>query len=132
MDASRPCLLLGALVALLALGLLGMHEMTVHDVEQTHVAMPRAPGPHAAQAAPNVVATSDHMGAMGAMGDNVGQMVTACLAVLTGLVVVALALAALVARVPRRQCRPGLRTSPSSWQMPNAPPPVWEFSVIRC
>lgn len=129
MDANRPRLLLGALVALLALGLLGMHEMTVHDVEQTHAVMPRAPGPHAAQAAPDVVATSD---AMGAMGDNMGQMVTACLAVLTGLVVVALALAALVARVPRRQCRPGLRTSPASWQMPNAPPPVWEFSVIRC
>lgn len=141
--------LLAAVVVSLVLGIVGMHALNTHGLMggAGHAAMdipsattahlseshePPADVDHAAGAAsatPRVVAGGD-------TGHGLGHMMTLCVAMIAlGAGTLLLALLAL-RRLPRRWAH--LPTTPTALvkrfpvRLATGPPPVWEFSVIRC
>lgn len=133
---------LGAVLAIV-LGIFGMHALSLHGT--THA----EPSPRVATAltgsmaadavtehGPHQSGASDDTDDTGGTGHGMGDMVMLCVAMLTAAATL-LALLVLVRRVPRLWAvlRPAAaRFRPTSWLNPTGtgPPPVWQFSVIRC
>lgn len=134
---------LGAALAIV-LGLLGMHVLSHHGA--THETAPTVTAPLAAahhdaagathQAPPAHDSTGSGDGGAGGTGHVLGDMVMLCVAMLA-VAATLLALLAFIRRVPRlwavlrpavTRFRPTGRLTPTG----TGPPPVWEFSVIRC
>lgn len=149
----RPTgLALLGLVAVLLAGILGMHALAGHGTPAAAAAVVApAPDRHAAHAgtlAPGASHTDDEHGAAsappvsssshgdpGRSGHGLGGMVALCAAMLAAAALGLLAL--LVGRLVRRVrlVRPArlvARIQPVRWARGTGPPPVWQFSVIRC
>lgn len=130
------------LVAVLVAGILGMHALGSHGTPAagTAVVAHASPDPHAAHehgaaaSGPGISSASAHEGADGS-GHGLGGMVVLCTVMLAAAALGLLAL--LVARLVRRVrlvrlARLAARIQPVCWTRGTGPPPVWEFSVIRC
>jgi len=141
-----PALLAAAVVSIV-LGIVGMHALNTHGVmsDADHATMTspmtgQGTGAHGDLAA----GTSDLGGVAGAVaappvGDNghhPGSMVMLCVAILAAVAGALLLLLLGLLRIPR--VRAHLLATPVAlhrWataRLGTGPPPVWEFSVIRC
>lgn len=137
---TAPARALAALVVALVAGILGMHALTLHG---TPVAAHEA---HAATAGVEAMAMADghvdHTAAAGAPGTHHGSgghaehLLMLCAVMLGGAAIALLGLLLLPAQHPLRP----LRALMPAVVVPTlvarvratGPPPVWEFSVIRC
>ena len=148
----RPTsLALLGLVAALVAGILGMHALAGHGTPAAASAVVTAPDGHAAQegafaagashadhehgaASAHPISSSSHGDADGS-GHGLGGVVVLCAAMLAAAALGLLAL--LVVRLVRRVrllrlARLAARIQPVRWARGTGPPPVWQFSVIRC
>ncbi|MFC7358793.1 hypothetical protein [Nocardioides astragali] len=135
---------LGAALAIV-IGLFGMHVLSHHGMphEQTTAApistsAAHADGGHSTTRAEDPARTAPVHGAgdAGATGHSLGDLLMLCVAMLAA-VSTLLGLYALGGRTHRpwailrpaaTHVRPALRLAPTG----TGPPPVWQFSVIRC
>lgn len=152
---------LAGLVAALVLGILGMHALTTHGAapdataaaHQTamvtgashathdHGAM-ASNGPNAlmddhtsATTTADTSADNSAAGSGHASGHGLGGMVMLCVVMLAAaaLALLALLVTGYLRRVRLRVFEPlAVRVQNLTWIRGNGPPPVWEYSVIRC
>jgi uncharacterized protein DUF6153 len=136
-----PVLLAAGVVAIV-LGIVGMHALNTHGVmsDTDHASMtdPMTGTMSASHADTAGVRTTEVAAAPdGGNGHDMGDMVMLCVSMLAAAAVTLLLLLALTRRIPRswtRQ-RPAPPVRLTRWvaaRLGTGPPPVWEFSVIRC
>ena len=137
-----PALLAAAVVSIV-LGIMGMHALNTHGVtgNPDHATMTSPmTGSHADMSdgmstGPN---TSSPAGLVedGDNGPSMGSMVMLCFAMLAATAGALLLLLLGVRRMPRVWAHlPTAPTSVTGWvtaRLGTGPPPVWEFSVVRC
>lgn len=138
--------LLAAVVVSIVLGILGMHALSTHGVmgEADHGGHPAMSGMSSDTAAPagSLVPEADPSGDGSGSGEggghDMGGMVMLCAAMLAATAAALLLLAALGTRhTPRfwALLPTAVTTTTTGWvtsRLGTGPPPVWEFSVIRC
>lgn len=140
--------LLAAVVVSIVLGILGMHALSTHGVmsEIDHATMSGDAGgataiPGDGPAVGTILdAVADPAGdgsaPGGGGGHDMGGMVMHCAAMLAATVAALLLLVLGLRRVPRFWALlPTAVTTTTRWvtsRLGTGPPPVWEFSVIRC
>ena len=138
--------LLAAAVVSIVLGIVGMHALNIHGVLSTtdHATM-TSPMTGAQGDMSSGQATSDPAGVTatvstsvpdGGNGHTMGSVVMLCLAMLAATAGALLLLTFGLRRMPRVWAHlPAARTTVTRWvtaRLGAGPPPVWEFSVIRC
>ena len=138
--------LLAAVVVSIVLGILGMHALSTHGVmsDMDHAAMSGDTGgatsepADGAPAGRNLTAVTDPAAAGSGEdgGHDMGGMVMLCAAMLAATAAALLLLTLGTRRTPRFWALlPTATTSTTRWvtsRLGTGPPPVWEFSVIRC
>ena len=142
LSRALPALLAAAVVSIV-LGIVGMHALNTHGVtgntDHTTMASPMT-GAHAGMS-PDMSAgqaTSNPAGLVSddGNGPSMGSMVMLCFAMLAATAGALLLLLLGVRRMPRVWAHlPTAPTTVNRWvtaRYGSGPPPVWEFSVIRC
>lgn len=142
--------LLGAFVASIVLGIIGMHALSTHGVMGTtdHSTMTSPVAAPVAAAHGDMSGASDastteavHAGVSSTApkkgeGHSLGSMVMLCFAMLAATAGALLLLLLGLQRAPRVWAhRPTTPTSVTKWvtaRLGTGPPYVWQFSVIRC
>lgn len=133
---------LAVVVLALLLGLIGMHALSLHGANTGSTASPAADyGTHtASHVSPDVDHGIDHATSDDGVGDHGGHsghgsgaMLMICLAVLAAtLSLLWPALARGVGHIQFLRLTPTRIAPLRSLRLGTGPPPVWQFSVIRC
>ena len=135
-----PALLAAAVVSVV-LGIIGMHALNTHGVmgntdhAMTSPATSPMTGAHADMSAGPETGSPTGSVPGGDNGPGMGSMVMLCFAMLVATAGALLLLLLGVRRMPRVWAHLPAPTTVTGWvtaRLGTGPPPVWEFSVIRC
>jgi hypothetical protein len=131
--------LLAAAVAAIVLGIIGMHALTTHGVmaHTDDAAMSMTTGSHTDMSAQATVGDpTDVRAGVPDEGNDTGTMVMLCVAMLASAAGALLLLLVCLRRIPRLWVHlPTPSIAVTRWvtaRLGTGPPPVWQFSVIRC
>lgn len=140
--------LLAAVVVSIVLGILGMHALSTHGVtsEADHGGHPAMSGTSSDTVAPagspaldpviDPAPAGDGVGSGAGGGHDMGGMVMLCAAMLAATAAALLLLTLGTRRTPRfwalLPATTGVATGWVTSRLGTGPPPVWEFSVVRC